>query len=243
MSINSVDYDQDGDLDIYVCVGYPNDAFADGTLAAQGAAANRVYHDAGGAGKNSLFRNDSKNGKWSFVDVTVDVGLGENNDRFSFASSWDDFDNDGDPDLYVANDFGNNCLYENSAGTFREIAEKANAEDRASGMSVAWGDIDRDGLADLYVGNMFSSAGSRITSQPEFKPNNEVVRKRIQRFARGSTLLANNGNGTFSDISVSSATTLGRWAWSSNFADINNDGWEDILVANGYITAERGGDL
>jgi hypothetical protein len=56
------------------------------------------------------------------------------------------------------------------------------------------------------------------------------------KLARGNTLLRNLGNGEFEDVSVTAGVTLGRWAWSSNFADLNNDGWEDLVVANGYVT-------
>ena len=111
-----------------------------------------------------------REGEWKFVDVTAEAGLDENNQRFSWAACWEDFDNDGDQDLYVANDFGRNNLYANQDGRFTDIAQRANVEDSASGMSAAWGDVNGDGQMDLYVGNMFSSAGGRITFQPEFKP-------------------------------------------------------------------------
>ena len=97
---------------------------------------------------------------------------------------------------------------------------------------------------DLYVGNMFSSAGSRITLQPEFKPrSSDQVRTQLRRFARGSSLFRNLGSEGFRDISETAGVTLGRWAWSSNFIDFNNDGWHDIAIANGYITAESTSDL
>ena len=119
------------------------------------------------------------------------------------------------------------------------------AEDAASGMSVAWGDLDHDGWMDAYVGNMWSSAGNRITFQPEFKADAQgEVKNRLQRFARGNTLLQNNVAKTFRDISGPAGVAMGRWAWSSQLADINNDGWKDILIANGYLTGnDSGGDL
>ena len=267
-SLTAADYDQDGDLDLYVCVDYPNDYFGaraaasnatgsndnllESSLAAassgtvvQGGAANRVYHDSNQAGQNSLFRNESsQRDGWSFVNVTDDVGLGENNRRFSWAACWEDYDNDGDQDLYVANDFGRNSLYRNDAGRFTDVAKSADVEDMASGMSAAWADIDHDGKMDLYVGNMFSSAGSRITLQPAFKQgSSQQVRQQLRRFARGSSLFRNLGTAGFRDVSQSAGVTLGRWAWSSNFIDINNDGWQDIAIANGYITAESTSDL
>ena len=77
--------------------------------------------------------------------MTAEVGLDVNNRRFSLAAGWEDYDNDGDQDLYVANDFGRNNLYRNNNGTFTDIAPAVQGEDRASGMSVSWGDVDRDG--------------------------------------------------------------------------------------------------
>ena len=248
-SMCAADYDLDGDIDLYVCVDYPSNYFsADADLASIGGASNRVYHDANAAGRNSLYRNDIRDDLWRFDEVTDRVGLDTNNRRFSLAAAWDDYDNDGDQDLYVANDFGRNNLYQNQLretgeATFIDIAASANAEDSASGMSVDWGDFDGDGKDDLYVANMFSAAGGRITYQPEFQPDaSEMARTRLRRFARGNTLLRNQAD-AFEDISESAGVTVGRWAWSSKFADVNNDGWQDLVVANGYITADDTGDL
>jgi len=70
------------------------------------------------------------------------------------------------------------------------------------------------------------------------------VKQRLQRFARGNTLLKNNRDHTFVDVSRHSGVEMGRWAWSSQWADLNNDGWEDILIANGYLTGNAStGDL
>ncbi len=115
MSLTAVDYDNDGDLDLYQCVDYPNDFFASNlSLSSLGGTSNRVYHDSNNAGANALFRNDIEDSHdWRFTDVTEQVGLNVHNRRFSLAAAWDDYDNDGDQDLYVANDFGRNNLYRN----------------------------------------------------------------------------------------------------------------------------------
>jgi len=242
MSVSAADHDGDGDLDLYVCAYFPDPAANDPhRSAAPGAAAGYVYHDANNGGTNALLRND---GGWQFTDVTVEAGLDLGNRRWSFAAAWEDYDNDGDQDLYVANDYGRNNLYRNHGGRFRDVAREAGVEDSASGMSVAWGDHDRDGWMDVYVSNMFSAAGSRITGQREFKTDApEEVRARIRRFARGNTLLRNRGGGGFDDVSVEAGVTHGRWAWGSSFVDVNGDGWDDLAVANGYITSEDSGDL
>ncbi len=237
-SLAAADYDRDGLLDLFVC-GYAREDSG----ASMGAAGDRfVYHDAENGAPNSLFRNQ---GDLTFVEVTDTVGLNQHNTRWSFAASWEDFDNDGDQDLYVANDYGRNNLYRNDGGQFADIAAETGVEDSASGMSVAWGDYDRDGRMDLYVSNMFSAAGSRITSQQQFRPGeSEEIRSRFRRFARGNSLFRNAADGQFEDLSLSAGVNLGRWAWGSNFIDLNNDSWQDLVVANGYLSADGdSGDL
>ena len=246
MSLSCADIDLDGDLDIYATV-YNAEKFSGqgraGGLATGGD--NFVYHDANVGGRNVLFRNDVGPEQWAFADITEESGLGQNNTRYSFIGSFDDYDNDGDQDLYVANDYGRDNLYLNDGGLFTDIGEQAGAEDAANGMSVSWADFDRDGWMDIYVSNMWSSAGNRIAFQPQFKQDSPEVRRRLQRFARGNTLLRNNGDHTFEHVSAEAGVEMGRWAWGSLFADVNNDGWEDILISNGYVTGDDpdGGDL
>jgi hypothetical protein len=239
-SFSAADYDNDGDLDLYVCI-----EFARQMSLHNESEVSFVYHDANDGAANSLFRNDiGADGEWQFTDVTQQVGLDTDNRRHSLACAWEDYDNDGDQDLYVANDYGQNCLYRNDGGQFKNIATEANVVDSASGMSVSWADYNRDGWMDLYVANMFSSAGNRITRQAQFKTGvDDQLRKIYSRFAKGNTLLQNDGHGQFREVSESAGVEMGRWAWSSVFADINNDAWDDLLVANGYITTEDTGDL
>lgn len=250
MSLAGADYDQDGDVDLYVCGYYsdkPLDAYGeDGSSAMPTGGTGFVMHDANTGGPNHLLRNDISGSSpdWKFEDVTKEVGLDVNNRRFSFGAAWEDYDNDGDQDLYVANDFGRDNLYRNDQGKFLDVSDEAKIEDSGTGMGITWGDFDRDGLMDLYVSNMFSAAGNRITFQDQFKPEADPeIRERIQRLARGNTLLKNSGDGSFQDLSSTGGAEMGRWAWASMFTDLNNDGWEDLVVANGYITTEDTGDL
>jgi hypothetical protein len=241
-TVAAADYDNDGDLDIYVCGYNPRGETAPGDIFA-----NPVpYHDANNGARNFMLRNE---GRLVFSDVTESAGLNVNNRRFSFAAAWEDYDNDGDQDLYVANDFGRNNLFRNDLladGTrrFSDVAAEAGVEDIAAGMSASWGDYNRDGLVDLYVSNMFSSAGNRVAYQRQFKQGaDEASISNLQRHARGNTLFENNGDGTFKDVSLDAAVTMGRWAWGSHFVDLNNDGWEDLYVANGFFTTPDSGDL
>ena len=250
MSLSAVDYDLDGRLDIYVCGYNQSEKIRSEDSGLGGSSAGFVVHDANNGGNNSLFRNQISAGSWKFTDVTAETGLGENNSRWSLAAAWEDFDNDGDQDLYVANDYGRDNFYRNDPGTqgagrrFVDISDAAKVEDSATGMSITWGDYDRDGWMDALVSNMWSSAGNRIAYQSQFlKESTPEHRRRIQRLARGNTLMKNQGNGSFSDQSSPAGIEMGRWAWGSRFVDINNDGWEDLIVSNGYITTEDTGDL
>ena len=238
-SLSAADYDLDGKLDIYVCCYAPNKSSDALAVQSMGATAQRfVYHDDNNGPENFLLKNETDSGKTiSFRNVTNETSINTNNRRWSFAASWEDFDIDGDPDLYVANDYGRNNLYRNDGGTFKDVAAELGVEDSASGMSVTWADYDLDGRQDLYVSNMFSAAGSRITSQKEFKPDADIgTLKRFRRFTRGNTLFRNTTEG-FIDTSESAGVTMGRWAWGSRFVDLNNDGWQDLVVANGYLSS------
>ena len=115
------DYDRDGFLDVYLCtyayfIGASEDKAGTPT----------PYHDAQNGPPNVLLRND---GHGRFADVTAEAGLGEHNDRFSFAAAWADYDEDGWPDLLVANDFGRKNLYHNEGSkdgrvTFKDVAAR-----------------------------------------------------------------------------------------------------------------------
>ncbi|MCA9213836.1 MAG: VCBS repeat-containing protein [Planctomycetales bacterium] len=242
-SLAAADYDQDGDLDLFVCCYNRRGGVNQHLLFARPI----PYHDANNGGRNVLLRNDATpaNGKWQFSYATGKTGLDQmNNRRFSYAAAWEDFDDDGDLDIYIANDFGRNNLYRNDNGKFVDVAPSANVEDIGPGMSACWGDYDNDGRMDLYVSNMFSSAGNRITGQSQFQATADTnTRGAFRRHARCNSLFRNLGDGKFRDVSVENGVDLGRWAWGSRFADINNDGWQDLIVTNGFITQEDTGDL
>ncbi len=230
-SLAAADFDADGDVDLYMC-GYFNRS-GDSV----GFGRPMPYHDANNGVRNHLLSNA---GNWKFDDVTAAVGLDENNSRFSYAAAWEDVDNDGDLDLYVANDFGRNNLYGNEGKRFEDVAGQAGAEDLSAGMSVSWGDYNLDGLMDIYVGNMFSSAGNRIAYQRRYRAElGDAHQRAFRRHACGNTLFENRGNGTFADVTIRAGVNMGRWAWSSQFADVNNDGYDDLLVANGMVTSQE----
>jgi hypothetical protein len=231
-SLSAADPDLDGDLDIYAC-RYAERGILYGVPT--------PYHDANNGAMNLLYRND----EGTFNVATRAFGLHQNNRKFSLASIWEDFDGDGDLDLYVANDFGRNNLYRNEGGKFTDVAEEVGADDMSAGMGVSVSDFDADGDMDIYVTNMFSSAGLRIVPQTQkfMDGENQDVHQHYARHARGNTLLANRGDGTFEDLTMEAGVSVGGWAWGAKFIDLNNDGLEDIYTPNGFVTNQDPEDM
>ncbi len=234
----AADYDRDGKLDLYLC----SYSFF------QSEAQYRYpvpYHDAQNGPANYLFRNNlGGEGSGTFEDVTAQSGLNENNNRFSFAAAWCDYDGDGWPDLCVANDFGRKNLYRNQQGKFRDVAAEAGVEDIGPGMSVSWFDCDADGRPDLYFSNMWSDAGQRIVSSAAFaRTKSPATVEAYRRHAKGNSLLKNIAGGSFKDVSAEQGVEMGRWAWASDAHDFNCDGSPEIFVACGMMTNHLQPDL
>jgi tetratricopeptide (TPR) repeat protein len=229
------DYNRDGFLDVYFCVY----SYYQGLNQYQFPS---PYYDAQNGPPNFLLRN---RGDGTFEDVTVASGMDQNNNRFSFAVAWCDYDNDGWPDLYVANDFGRKNLYHNNGdGTFTDVAAKAGVEDYGPGMSTCWLDYDNDGLQDVYVANMWLPEGKRITADDHFLPGiDPAVRALYQKHNAGNSLYRNTGNGTFEDKTTDAGSAMGRWSWSCASWDFDNDGWPDLYIANGFVSGPNHHDL
>lgn len=223
------DYDRDGRLDVYFCLysyylgldqyHYPV-----------------PYFDARNGPANCLLHNE---GDGTFVERTEAAGLNVDNNRYSFACAWGESTSKGLPDLYVANDFGRNNLYRNNGdGTFATVSNSAHVEDVGAGMSACWSDFDNDGEQDIYVANMWSSAGQRVSTQKRFQESApEEIRALYRRHARGNSLYRNRGHGEFQNVSQQAGVEMGRWAWCSDAWDFDHDGYPDLYIANGYISA------
>jgi Flp pilus assembly protein TadD/peroxiredoxin len=223
------DYDRDGRLDIYFCLysyylgldqyHYPV-----------------PYFDARNGPPNFLLHNE---GDGRFVDRTETAGLNVDNDRYSFACAWSESPTNNFPDLYVVNDFGRNVLYRGQGdGTFKVASTDSGVEDVGAGMSASWSDINNDGLPDLYTADMWSAAGQRVSQQQQFQPNaSEAIRSLYQKHAGGNALYEAGANGTFRNTTETANVGMGRWAWGSDFWDLDHDGFADLYVTNGYITA------
>lgn len=233
----AADFDRDGKLDLYLCCYVYFQSEAQYTYASP-------YHDARNGPPNFLFRNRlNADGSGHFEDCTAETGMNENNDRFSFAPAWCDFNGDGWPDLYVANDFGRKNLYVNHGGHFRDMAASAGVEDIGPGMSASWFDYDRDGKPDLYVANMWTDAGQRVIASKNFAPVRADTRDAYGRHTMGNTLFRNRGDGTFEDTTQREHVAFGKWAWSSGGHDLDNDGQPEIFITCGMLTNTSDTDL
>lgn len=213
------DYDRDGDLDLFVA----RYVFVDlNNLPEFGSSPSCSYHgihvQCGPRGlpgeSDLLYRN---RGDGTFEEVSHRAGVGDDKKYYGLGTIWGDYDNDGWLDLFVANDATPNYLYHNNKnGTFTEVGFEQGVSYSDSGneqgsMGVTWGDFDLDGKLDLFISNF------------ETEPN---------------ALYKNLGEKGFVDITLSSK--IGQPSrpyvgWGTSFVDFDNDGWPDLLVANGHV--------
>jgi tetratricopeptide (TPR) repeat protein len=231
----AADYDRDGRLDLYLCT----------YVYFQSEDQSRYpipYYDARNGPPNYLFHNRLSESGGIFEDVTAESGIDHHNDRFSFAPAWCDYDGDGWPDLYVANDFGRSNLYRNRKGAFRDEAAEAGVENVAPGMSAAWFDYDGDGRPDLYVSNMWTAAGQRVIQDPAFVPGRDL-RAEWHSHTKGNSLFRNMGDGRFIETAAQEGAAMGRWAWSAGGFDFDNDGSPEIFITAGMMTNSGEKDL
>lgn len=213
------DYDRDGRVDLYV-TGYFPERFDLWNLAT-----TRIMHDsfefATNGGHNVLWRNlgPDASGTPRFVDVTAAAGA--DSTRWTMAVAAADLDGDRWPDLYLANDYGPEELLRNVAGERFERAPVGLGEDSKSGMAVALGDTRNRGRLDVFVTNI-SKVGFL------FQGNN----LRLNQLADDGDL-PNVADGPVADCG---------WAWGAQFGDLDGDGWLDLYVVNGFISADRRAD-
>jgi hypothetical protein len=207
------DYNNDGYPDIYLL----NGAWDPGVNDNRG-------RQLKGALSNSLYRND---GDGTFTDVTDEAGVGDRG--VSYGASAADFDRDGDLDLYVLN-YGPNVFYLNNGdGGFTDISKTTGLADPRFSLSAPWLDYDNDGDLDVYVANYLEYDDGKFRSYYAA----DGYPGPLSYSAQADALYRNNGNGTFTEVSKEAGISgaNGR-AMSATAADINNDGWIDIYVAN-----------
>jgi hypothetical protein len=206
-----LDYDRDGLLDLYVTAYFRSD------IDLWKLATTRIMHDsfefATNGGRNLLFRNV---GGGRFEDVTDRMGVGST--RWTLAAASADFDEDGWPDIYLANDYGPEELYLNDHGRRFVLTTAGLASESKSGMSVALGDVFNRGHLDAFVTN--------ISERGYLFQNNNLRLNRLTDARR----FVNVAEGEVADAG---------WAWGAQFGDLNNDGMNELFVANGFISADR----
>jgi hypothetical protein len=215
-----VDYDRDGRLDLFVA-NYIDMDLRTAPVPESGPCEYKGVLVACGppgllGGKNILFQN---NGDGTFTDVSERAGIFQANGTYGLGVLTADFNNDGWPDIYVANDSTASALYQNKKnGTFSDVAMEAGCALSAdgkpqAGMGVSAADYDLDGNLDIVKTNFAGDTPS---------------------------LYHNIGGGTFEDATFPAG--LGKHTqylgWGCGFFDMDNDGWPDILICNGHVYPE-----
>src|SRR3984885_8681874 len=170
------------------------------------------FETANNGGGVTVFHNN-RNG--TFTEVTDRVGI--RTTGWTLDLGHGDANNDGLEDLYVANDFGTDRFYLNNGnGTFTDKTATAIGFDTKKGMNVDWGDYNNDGWLDIYVTNIYDDYMKEC-----------------------AMLWQNMGDGTFVDVSSEVGTCDTGWGWGAKFVDYDNDGWPDLYVMNGWISAGK----
>ena len=218
-----LDYDRDGHLDLFVANYTDFDIKTAPLPEAAGCAYKGIQVACGPpglqGGKNILYHN---NGDGTFTDVSKKAGMWETIGTYALSVSVSDIDNDGWPDIYVANDSTAATFYQNQKdGTFKDMAIEAGIAyspdgKPQAGMGVSIGDFNRDGLLDIVKTNFAGDTDS---------------------------LYLNLGDGTFEDHTYLSGLGVNTryLGWGVGFFDMDNDGWLDILISNGHVYPEVDG--
>ena len=220
--VGLIDYDNDGWLDIYLVNGSTFNALSGKEEPPHAA----LYHN---------------NHDGTFTDVAAKAGV--TNDRWGFGVTVGDFDNDGWPDIFVAN-YGKNRLYHNNHdGTFTDVAEKAGVTLGNWSSGASWGDYDGDGRLDLFVSGYVHFD---LNSLPYPKSNvvgfADCAFRGVGNLTCGPRglqgepdhLFHNNGDGTFTDVSEKAgvADNSRYYGLTAVFADVDDDGKPDLMVAD-----------
>jgi len=220
--VGLLDYDTDGDLDVYV---------VQGQMLGRGKTTGDAIHRPTGELRDRLFRNDLADGVLRFTDVTEGSGIDVR--TYGMGVAVGDIDNDGFVDVYRTGLDGSVLLRNNGNGTFSDVTAKSGTANRGGwGVSASFVDYDRDGFLDLYVGNylIYSVEGDidclSMTGQADYCPPNSYR-------GQPDKLYRNRGNGTFEDV-TSRALVGGAYgpALGVSTADFDGDGWLDIYVGN-----------
>src|SRR5256885_16356730 len=205
-----LDFDRDGLIDLYITGYFRSDI--DFWHLKSTRIMQHSWDFASNGGRNLLFKNL---GDGRFEDVTDSLGVGST--RWTLAATSADFNDDGWPDLYLANDYGPEELYLNRAGKRFELARAGLSDDSKSGMAVAVGDVYNRGQHDVFVTN--------ISERGFLFQGNNLRLNFLKELGR------------FDEVATGPVADAG-WAWGVQFGDLNNDGQLDLVIANGFISAD-----
>ena len=225
------DYDKDGDLDLYVA-NYPPTSFTAPVDYYKYMIDNHEDRDS-----DHLYRNDGDR----FVDVTKESGI--SNFGLSLGVVASDFNNDGNPDLYISNDFNApDFMYINNGdGTFTNEILSSLQQTSFFGMGVDAADFNNDGWVDIFQLDMnaadnFRSKANMSSMNPEVFYQSVALGLHHQYMQNSLQLNQGNLNDSspaFSNIARWSGVSSTDWSWGGLFADFDNDGWKDLYVTNG----------
>jgi len=227
-SINAgfFDYDKDGDLDMYLLTT-ELDPYCWTEFKPR-----RVNGEA--SNTDRLYRNDGNN---TFTDVSKEAGILY--EGYGLGLGFFDINEDGWTDIYVANDFlSTDVIYVNNQdGTFTDRIHEYIDHSSRNSMGTDLVDFNNDGHMDIMVVDMLPKANKRQKSMFGFfnydKFQLGLDRNYQAQYAR-NTLQMNNGNGSFSEVGQLAGIDQTDWSWTTLFADFDNDGWQDLMITNGY---------
>ena len=228
------DFDKDGDLDVYFA-NQPKDFTTAMLIPAKKVNGKMVYAEDTSTMyvSDRLYRND----KGKFTDITKKAGL--INHAFALSAAIYDFNNDGWPDIYVANDFNKpDFIYINNGnGTFTDKLSDYFNHVSLSSMGSDVNDINNDGLEDLFVLDMAIEDPVRqkqlFVQNLNYDKFQLLLRFNLFYQYPRNCLQLNNGKGSFSDIAYYSGMAQTDWSWTPLIADYDNDGWKDVYITNG----------
>lgn len=221
-----LDYDRDGDLDLFVINNSPRPVSSFGSRNTRD-----VRHPYGG---HKLYRNDGKR----FSDVSVQAGIWGSEIGFGLGLVVADVNRDGWPDIYVSNDFfERDYLFLNARnGTFTESLDRRMSAITYFSMGLDIADVDNDGWPDIYTTDMLPEDEVRLKTMASFEGwdvYQAKVRDGYHYQLMRNMLQRNNADGTFSDVGEFARVAETDWSWSALIADFDLDGRKDIFVTNG----------
>lgn len=228
-SVVAADYDQDGDLDLFLCKYHDVNRQPDLLMLPID------LNDTSDGGRNVLLRNDEG---WNFKDVTKQVGLPVHQNYYSRSATWIDFDLDGDQDLYVANEFAADQLFENDSGWFNDVSNKLPDSSRGRQQSVSVGDFNHDGRFDVFTATNSPLAAHQtfLGLASDSVDTDQWLQYADNLSAESQLWLSGGTEENFHPYFLRSPIFSTQSSFSSAVVDINNDGQDDLVVTNGELT-------